>query len=159
MRLGGEGPSGNFEDRTGQGGFGGFGGGGGNMLGCLLPFVLSRFGFVGVLILLVGYCALTQLGGGSGGLLPTGQQTSAPSGQSTLDPNMRDFLTRVLGSTEETWGEIFQRSGERYTPTRMVAYARGTQTACGMASAGGNPAGTQAGNGRKSALHRPLRRE
>ena len=136
MRLGGEGPSGNFEDRTGQGGGFGFGGGGGNMLGCLLPFVLSRFGIVGVLILLVGYCALTQLGGG-GGLLPSsgGPTASAPGGRSTLDPNMRDFLTRVLGSTEETWGEIFQKSGEQYTPTRMVAYSGGTQTACGMGQA------------------------
>ena len=134
MRLGGEGPSGNFEDRTGGGGFG-FGGGGGNLLGCLLPFVLSRFGIVGVLILLLGYCALTQLGGGGGGLIPTGQQTSAPSGKSTLDPNMRDFLTRVLGSTEETWGEIFQRSGSQYVPTRMVAYTSGTQTACGFGQA------------------------
>src|SRR3712207_6489572 len=105
MRLGGEGPSGNFEDRTGGGGFGGFGGGGGgNMLGCLLPFVLSRFGIGGVLILLLGYCALTQLGGG-GGLIPGGAPTSssAPSGGSTLDPQMEDFLRRVLGSTEETW--------------------------------------------------------
>ena len=139
MRLGGEGPSGNFEDRTGQSGFGGLGGGGGNMLGCLLPFVLSRFGIVGVLILLVGYCALTQLGGGGGSLVPTGQQTNAPSGQSNLDPNMRDFLTRVLGSTEETWGEIFQKSGEQYTPTRMVAYTAGTQTQCGMGQAAMGP--------------------
>src|SRR3954451_24987020 len=55
MRLGGEGPSGNFEDRTGQSGGLGFGGGGGNMLGCLLPLVMSRFGIVGVVILLLGY--------------------------------------------------------------------------------------------------------
>ena len=55
MRLGDEG-SGNFIDRTGRGGFGGFGGGGGgNMLGCLLPLVASRFGIVGVLVLLLGY--------------------------------------------------------------------------------------------------------
>ena len=79
VRLGGEDPSSNFEDRTGQGGGLGFGGGGGNMLGCLLPLVMSRFGIVGVLILLVGYCALTQLGGGSGVLLPGGPTTSAPS--------------------------------------------------------------------------------
>ncbi len=139
MRLGGEGPSGNFEDRTGSGGgFGGFGGGG-NLLGCLLPFVLSRFGIVGVLILLLGYCALTQFGGGGGGLIPTGQQTSAPSGKSTLDPNMRDFLTRALGSTEETWTELFAKRGERYTPTRMVAYSGGTQTACGMGQAAMGP--------------------
>jgi predicted metalloprotease len=138
VRLGGEGPSSNFEDRTGQGGggFGGFGGGGGgNLLGCLIPMVMSRFGIVGVLILLLGYCALTQFGG-TGGLIPsTGTSPTAPSAASRLDPNMRDFLTRVLGSTEETWGEIFSKSGERYTPTLMVAYSGGTQTACGMGQA------------------------
>jgi uncharacterized protein len=139
VRLGGEGPSSNFEDRTGQGGFGGFGGGGGNMLGCLLPLVMSRFGIVGVLILLVGYCALTQLGGGGGLLTGGGPTTTAPSGRSTLDPNMTDFLTRGLGSTEETWSEIFAKSGQRYTPTRMVAYSGGTQTACGFGQAAAGP--------------------
>jgi predicted metalloprotease len=141
MRLGGEGPSGNFEDRTGGGGGFGFGGGGGgNMLGCLLPFVMSRFGIVGVLILLLGYCALTQFsGGGGGGLLPSGPTTSAPAGQSTLDPKMKDFLTRVLGSTEETWTEIYSKNGQRYTPATMVAYSGGTQTACGMGQAAMGP--------------------
>lgn len=141
VRLGGEDPSSNFEDRTGQGGgFGlGGGGGGGNLLGCLLPMVMSRFGIVGVLILLVGYCALTQLGGG-GGLIPSSQTTSAPSGgKSTLDPNMRDFLTRTLGSTEETWGEIFAKNRAKYVPTRMVAYTGGTQTACGTGQAAMGP--------------------
>lgn len=143
VRLGGEGPSNNFEDRTGQsGGFGFGGGGGGNMLGCLLPMVMSRFGIVGVLILLLGYCALTQLtGGGGGGILPTGPSTtSAPGGgQSRLDPNMRDFLTRGLGSTEETWTEIFAKSNARYQPPKMVAYTGGTQTACGMGQAAMGP--------------------
>ena len=140
MRLGGEGPSGNFEDRTGQSGGFGLGGGGGNMLGCLLPFVMSRFGFVGVIILLLGYCVLTQVGGGGGGgLIPSGPTTSAPSGQSTLSPQMRDFLTRVLGSTEETWSEIFAKNGQRYTPTTMVAYTSGTQTACGFGQAAMGP--------------------
>ena len=138
MRLGGEGPSGNFEDRTGSSGGMGLGGGGGNLLGCLLPMVMSRFGIVGVLILLLGYCALTQLGGG-GSIIPGGTTTSAPSGQSRLDANMRDFLTRVLGSTEETWGEIYQRNGQQYTPTRMVAYTRGTQTECGFGQAAMGP--------------------
>jgi predicted metalloprotease len=142
MRLGGEPESSNFEDRTGQGGGFGFGGGGGgNMLGCLLPMVASRFGIVGVLILLVGYCALTQLGGSGGGLLPSGPTTSAPSapGQSTLDPNTKQFLTRVLGSTEETWSDIFAKSGSRYVPTRMVAYSGGTGTACGAGQAAMGP--------------------
>jgi predicted metalloprotease len=137
MRLGGEGPSGNFEDRTGSGG-GGFGGGGGNLLGCLLPFVLSRFGIVGVLILLLGYCALTSLGGG-GLLTGGGPSTTAPAGKSTLDPQMKDFLTRVLGSTEETWGEIFAKSNAQYQPTTLVAYSDYNQSGCGAAQAAMGP--------------------
>ena len=67
MQLGDEDPSGNFIDRTGRSGGFGLGGGGGNMLGCLLPMIASRFGIVGVLVLLLGYCALTTLSGGGGG--------------------------------------------------------------------------------------------
>ena len=140
MRLGGEPESGNFEDRTGQSGGMGFGGGGGNLLGCLLPMVASRFGIVGVLILVIGYCALTQLGGGSGGLLPSsGPQQSVPAGQSTLSPDMQHFLKRVLGSTEQTWGEILAKNGRRYEPVTMVAYTGGTQTACGYGQAAAGP--------------------
>ncbi|HKX91232.1 MAG TPA: neutral zinc metallopeptidase [Sphingomicrobium sp.] len=139
MRLG-DGPSDNFEDRTGSpGGFGFGGGGGGNMLGCLLPLVASRFGIVGVLVLLLGYCALTQLGGGGGGLLPGGQQTSAPSGQSTLSPENRRLLTGVLESTDSVWAQLFASSGARYVEPRLVAYTRGTQTACGMGQAAMGP--------------------
>ena len=137
MRLGGEGPSGNFEDRTGSSGGGGLGGGG-NLLGCLLPFILSRFGIVGVLILLLGYCALTSLGGG-GGLLTGGPATNAPAGQSTLDPKMKDFLTRVLGSTEETWTEIFAKSRAQYNPTTLVAYSNSSRSGCGAAQAAMGP--------------------
>jgi len=139
MRLGDEDPSGNFIDRTGRSGFG-LGGGGGNMLGCLLPLVASRFGIVGVLVLVVGYCALTQLGGGGGGLLPTGgPTTSAPSGQSTLDPGVRDVMTRVLGSTERRWTEIFQRNGMTYQPVTMVAYTNYDQSGCGAAQSAMGP--------------------
>lgn len=138
MRLGDEDPSGNFIDRTGRSGMG-FGGGGGNMLGCLLPLVASRFGLVGVAVLLLGYCVLTQMGGG-GGLIPTGgPTTSAPSGQSTLDPNVKDVMTRVLGSTERRWSEIFQRNGLTYQPVTMVAYTDYDQSGCGAAQAAMGP--------------------
>ena len=138
MRLGDEDPSGNFEDRTGRGGLG-FGGGGGNMLGCLLPLVASRFGIVGVLVLLLGYCALTSLGGG--GILGGGGGTSvnAPAGQSTLEPNTKELLTRVLGSTERRWSEIFARAGTQYRPTKMVAYSNSGQSGCGAAQSAMGP--------------------
>jgi predicted metalloprotease len=118
----------------------GFGGGGGNMLGCLLPLVASRFGMVGVLVLLLGYCALQSLGGG-GGILPGGgapSQTSQ-SGQSTLDPQVGDTLARVLGSTERRWADLFAKQGAQYHPAKMVVYNGGYQTACGMGQAAMGP--------------------
>jgi len=146
VRLGDEDPSGNFIDNTGRSsGFGGLGGGGGNMLGCLLPLVMSRFGIVGVLVLLLGYCALTTLGGGGGLGIPgttVGTGTPAPgtpNAQSNLDPQTRDLMTRVLGSTERRWTEIFARSGARYTPTTMVAYSNSGTSGCGMAQSAMGP--------------------
>jgi predicted metalloprotease len=139
MRLGDGGN--NFEDRTGQSGGFGFGGGGGNALGSLLPLVASRFGVFGVLVLLLGYCVLTQMGGG-GGLIPSGPSTStktAPSGQSTLTPEQRRVLSSAVASTDQVWGQIFSSSGARYTPPRLVAYTRGTQTACGQGQAAMGP--------------------
>ena len=138
MRLGDDG-SDNFIDRTGSGGSG-FGGGG-NMLGCLLPLVASRFGLVGVGVLLLGYCALTSLGGG-GGLLPgsgSAPTVGAPSGQSTLTAENRQLLSGVLLSTERVWGEIFQRSGATYQPPQMVAYSNTDQSGCGVAQAAMGP--------------------
>ena len=145
MRLGGEPESSNFEDRTGQSGsgFGGGLGGGGNALGCLVPLVMSRFGLGGVVVLVIGYFILSSLGGlggGGGSLVPSSApQRSAPAGQSMLDPKTKDFLVRVLGSTEETWTEIFKKSGARYEPTTMVAYTGGTQTGCGFGQAAAGP--------------------
>ena len=130
MRFDGPG-SDNFEDRTGQGG-GGLNLGGG--LGMILPLVASRFGIGGILVLALGYCALTQLGGG--GILGGG---GGGTGKSTLPQEQATFLTQVLGSTEQVWGQLFQQAGSQYRPTRLVAYEGGTQTACGMGQAAMGP--------------------
>jgi uncharacterized protein len=136
VRLGGEPESGNFQDRTGQSGGFGFGGGGGGGLGLLLGLVGSRFGIIGVVVLLLGYCALTSLGGLGGGGGGIGGGSSA---ESKLEPNVRTFLVRMLGSTEETWGQLFAQSGARYAPATLVAYSGGTQTQCGMGQAAMGP--------------------
>ena len=131
MRFDGPG-SDNFEDRTGQSGGGGLNLGGG--LGMILPLVASRFGIVGVLVLVLGYCALTQLGGG-GGIVGGSSQ----SGTSKLDPNTEKFMRQVLGSTEQVWGQIFTQAGATYTPTRLVAYTDYNQSGCGAAQAAMGP--------------------
>jgi predicted metalloprotease len=142
MRFGDDRESSNFEDVTGRSGSG-FGGGGlgGGGLGCLLPLVASRFGIGGVVVLLVGYFILSSLGGGGGlggalggGSAPTTQ--SAPSGQSTLDPNTKHFMLQVLGSTEDVWGKLL---GGKYQPTTLVAYSRSYQSGCGAAQSAMGP--------------------
>jgi predicted metalloprotease len=134
MRLGDAPESSNFEDRTGQGG-GGLNLGGGAM-GLIFSLVASRFGIVGILILALGYCALSSLGGG-GGILGGGGGSG--SGQSTLTPEQKQVMTRVLGSTEQVWGQIFQQAGAQYQPTRLVAYTNYNQSGCGAAQAAMGP--------------------
>ena len=140
MRLGDENQSSNFEDHTGRSGFGGFGGGGGGgMLGLLFGFVLSRFGIGGVLILLLGYCALSTFGGGGGSGPAPSQVQSGASGSSTLDPATKDMVLRVLGSTERRWTDLFAQSGRQYEPTTLVFYSRSDQSGCGAAQSAMGP--------------------
>jgi len=134
MRFGDSPESDNFEDRTGQSGGGGMNLGGG--LGLILSLVASRFGIVGIVILLLGYCVLTQFTGG-GGTLGGGGPTE--SGPSKLDPATGKFIRQVLGSTEQVWGQVFQQAGAKYTPTRLVAYTDYNQSGCGAAQSAMGP--------------------
>ncbi|RST31403.1 zinc metalloprotease [Sphingomonas ginkgonis] len=142
MRLDDQRESSNFQDDTGRGGVG-FGGGGigGGGLGMILSLVASRFGIVGVVVLLLGYCALQSIGGlgGGGGIGTGGPGASAPAGQSTLDPQTKQFVTRVLGSTEDTWSKIFAARGQQYQPTRLVAYSQTDRSGCGVAQSAMGP--------------------
>ena len=74
MRLDDPGSSDNFIDRTGRGGMS-LGGMGGGIFALIFQLVASRFGIVGILILGLGYCALTSLGGG-GSILGGGSSSS-----------------------------------------------------------------------------------
>ena len=137
MRLGDAPESGNFEDRTGQSGGTSLGGMGGGIFGLIFSLVASRFGIVGILILGLGYCALTSLGGG--GLLGGGGTSPTTQGASKLDPNTEKLLKGVLGSTEQVWGQLFQQAGATYKPTTLVAYTGGSQSGCGAAQAAMGP--------------------
>jgi predicted metalloprotease len=142
MRLDDETPSSNFEDHSGRSGFGGFGGGGGGggLFGLLFGIVLSRFGIGGVLILLLGYCALSTFGGGGGSdVTPSHVQSGPAQAQSTLDPATKDMVLRVLGSTERRWTDLLARQGARYEPTTLVFYSGADQSGCGAAQSAMGP--------------------
>src|SRR3954449_7106324 len=147
MRLDDYRMSDNVEEGRSGGGFGFGGGGGGGFGGLLFGLVLSRFGIGGVLILLLGYCALSTLGGG-GGLGVSGSGTAvaphqaggtAGSASTCTADAARRLSCQVLASTEDTWSAILARSGERYAPTTLHFYSRSDDSGCGAAQSAMGP--------------------
>jgi hypothetical protein len=146
MRLDDYRTSDNVQDDRGNGGGFGFGfGGGGGFGGLLFGLVLSRFGIGGVLILLLGYCALSMLGGG-GSLGVGGPGTVAPrqaaqaGGGSLCTATENRLSCQILASTEDTWSAILARQGERYTPTTLIFYSRqDPRSGCGVAQSAMGP--------------------
>jgi uncharacterized protein len=142
MRLDDESESSNYEVQTGgSSGFGGGGGGGGlGLAGALLPFVFSRFGCTGVIVVGIVLLVFNGLGNVgsmlSGGNAPTAPHEASAPGQ--LSDIQRTSL-KVLGSTERRWAEIFAASGQRYTPTTLVFYSGNGQSGCGAAKAAMGP--------------------
>jgi uncharacterized protein len=139
MRLDDEQESSNFEIQEPGSSRAGFGGGGGlGILGMLVPFVFSRFGCGGLAVLGVGLLLFSGVGSmfSSGGGSTSAPQVQTAPGQ--LSEIQRTSL-KVLGSTERRWTEIFAASGQRYTPTTLVFYARNGQSGCGAAQSAMGP--------------------
>ena len=139
MRLDDEQESSNFEIQSPGSSRAGFGGGGG--LGMLLPFVFSRFGCGGVVVLGIVMLAFGGLGD-LGSLISPTQQASSPQQETASSGELTDIQRtslKVLGSTERRWTEMFAASGQRYTPTTLVFYSRNGQSGCGAAQSAMGP--------------------
>ena len=67
-----------------------------------------------------------------------GQTQSVPTGAPTGDP-AAEFVSVVLGDTEEAWGRVFQAGGKSYDPPVLVLFEDGVQSACGSASSASGP--------------------
>jgi uncharacterized protein len=97
-----------------------------------------------VIALLFGVNPLALLGGVMDGGGGGGGYVSAPSEQRTAsrptasDPEER-FVARVLKSTEDVWGDLFQKMGRQYRQPRLVLFRNATQTACGQGQAAMGP--------------------
>jgi predicted metalloprotease len=140
MRLDDEEESRNFEVQRGGTGFGsGFGGG--NLLGFLLPLVGSRFGCGGIAVLLILFAVFGGLGnlGSLVGVGDMGGQQATTSRESTELTPVQHWSLKVLGSTERTWGRLFQQSGQQYQPTVLVFYSQSGMSGCGAAQSAMGP--------------------
>jgi predicted metalloprotease len=138
MRLGRERPSENIEDRRGMGG--GFGMPGGGMR---IPIGgRGGIGIGGIIVLLLLWLVfgINPLDLLSGGGIQIPSQTEAPTQTGEVgNDKMKDFVARVLGSTERVWTEKFQAMGRRYDPPTLVMFSGMIQSACGMAQAAVGP--------------------
>ncbi len=124
MRLDDEHESSNVEDRRGFRVSKGVAGGG---IGTIAVILIALFFGVDPSAILQGN-------------LQSNVQEPAPSaGQPGDRDEGREFVARVLGSTERTWGEIFQRGGKPYVEPKLVLFSGQVQSACGFAQAAAGP--------------------
>jgi predicted metalloprotease len=121
--------SSNVEDRRGAGGGGmGMGLGGMGIGGILLIVVVSMlFGKNPLQVL--GQVAEQQQG-----------QTQAPAGPNPqANDEASQFVSTILGSTEDVWSKVFQQSGAKYPTPRLVLFSGMVGSACGRATAAVGP--------------------
>lgn len=124
MRWEGGRRSTNIEDRRGLG-MGTIGGGG-----------------IGMLLIVLAVSCLT--GTNPLALLQMAEQVApqqtqqVPTGAPTNDP-AAEFVSVVLGDTEETWNRIFQSAGRNYQEPVLVLFEGQVQSACGGASSASGP--------------------
>jgi predicted metalloprotease len=124
MDLGNQRASGNVEDRRGMGMVGG------------------GLGVGGIVVAVIAYF----LGFDPGTAIQVGQQVSnstrqesGPARRGTPEDQMGVFVSKVLGSTEDVWGRVFQQSGGQYRSPTLVLYDGQTRTSCGTGQAAMGP--------------------
>lgn len=118
----------NVVQATGGGG-GGFRGGRGMGLGGLV--ILAILGFV----FFKDPTALLGLAGGDSGVGQGQQQTTA----APANDEQTEFVSRVLGSTEDVWTAVFSQNGSQYQAPRLVLFRGSVRTACGGATSAAGP--------------------
>jgi uncharacterized protein len=137
--------SSNIEDRRGEdgyvagggggGGFGGFPiGGGGLGLGTIAVIALVGWGVFGI-------NPLQMIGMLSGGGYQQPYQQQRPANLparhtgTPTDGQFGNFVSRILGSTEVQWKDIFTKDGLTYKAPILVMYTRSTDAKCGSGGA------------------------
>ena len=128
------------DDRGGGGGYGGgmgglpIGGGGGLGIGAVV--VLGLIGWA------LGIDPRLLIGGAE--MLNQGRQQSpytTPQQRKTGVPKdaMGQFVSAVLGDTEDTWTAIFRASGQTYRAPKLRLFSGSEQSGCGFAQAAMGP--------------------
>ena len=126
--------SSNVEDERGASG-GVPGGAGGLGIGTVIVIGLISWYFgIDPSVLLNGAQILT---GGDSTTQQSGQ--APPVADDARTAETKDFVTAVLGDTEDRWAEIFTAGGRTYHPPKLVLFRGAFQGGCGMAQSAMGP--------------------
>ncbi|MEO1209653.1 MAG: neutral zinc metallopeptidase [Cyanobacteria bacterium J06638_20] len=95
-------------------------------------------GGLGVIILAL---IVMLLGGDPTVLLDSGSPNYSPpvTTDVAVSEEQVDFVSAVLGTTEDVWGTLFQQQGGRYVEPRLVIFSGAVDSACGRAGASVGP--------------------
>jgi predicted metalloprotease len=66
------------------------------------------------------------------------QQPGNPQAPQQYD-EQRDFVSSILGETEDIWGQVFTSINRTYEAPRLVLFDQAVQSACGMSSGAVGP--------------------
>ena len=73
----------------------------------------------------------------AGNLAPTQEEQTVTF--SPEEERLKEFMSVVLADTEDVWGALFQSSGQRYSPPKLVLFSGAVESACGFAEAAMGP--------------------
>ena len=104
----------------------------------LIRFVMGRFGVGGVVVLVGGFFLLKQAGIDPLQMLGMGSSGGGSVSREAQNEE-QDFVTAIVGSTEDVWTRLFRESGQQYSPPKVVVFKQGTTSGCGSASAASGP--------------------
>jgi hypothetical protein len=141
MRLDDLPDSGNIEDRRQEGG--GFGGGFGGLPGGRGGLGIGTVVVLGLVSWALGIDPRLLIGGAelvSGGRdQPQMQSPARPRTTGTPQDEMGREVSKILGSTEVVWKDIFAKAGNTYRPPTLVIYSGSTEARCGAAQSAMGP--------------------
>jgi hypothetical protein len=132
----------NIEDRRGDGGGGG-GGMGGFPMGGRGGLGIGTIVILGIVGYALGIDPRLLIGGAemlSGGGQSQQQPQTKPGKTGAPSDDMGKFVSRILGSADVQWKQIFEQAGQRYRPPTLVMFSGATRAdACGMAQSAMGP--------------------
>lgn len=67
------------------------------------------------------------------------QQQTADSSVPKQEDDYKTFVSKVLGSNNDTWSQYFKENGKTYQPPKLVLFRGLTQSACGGAQSAVGP--------------------